>query len=57
MEEAGKHVSSFRAEVRDANLSPDQRAVLQKAIDARFKVSFPASFKESVCGKLSAVFF
>ncbi|KAG0718823.1 TBCC domain-containing protein 1 [Chionoecetes opilio] len=37
VEEAGKHVSSFRAEVRDADLSPDQRAVLQKAIDARFK--------------------
>ncbi|XP_050728690.1 TBCC domain-containing protein 1-like isoform X4 [Eriocheir sinensis] len=37
VEEAGKYVSSFRAEVRDANLSPDQRAVLQKAIDARFK--------------------
>ena len=38
VEEAGKYVSSFRAEVRDADLSPDQRAVLQKAIDAKFKV-------------------
>lgn len=38
VEEAGKCVSSFRAEVRDADLTPEQRAILQKAIDARFKV-------------------
>ncbi|XP_071525215.1 TBCC domain-containing protein 1-like isoform X4 [Panulirus ornatus] len=37
VEEAGKCVSSFRAEVRDAELSPEQRAILQKAIDAKFK--------------------
>ncbi|XP_069995433.1 TBCC domain-containing protein 1-like [Penaeus vannamei] len=37
VEEAGKCVSSFRAEVRDADLTPEQRAILQKAIDARFK--------------------
>ncbi|XP_042219740.1 TBCC domain-containing protein 1-like isoform X1 [Homarus americanus] len=37
VEEAGKCVSSFRAEVRDAELSPEQRAILQKAVDAKFK--------------------
>ncbi|KAK3886368.1 hypothetical protein Pcinc_009472 [Petrolisthes cinctipes] len=37
VEEAGKCVSSFRSEVRDADLTPEQRAILQKAIDAKFK--------------------
>ncbi|KAK8747956.1 hypothetical protein OTU49_016242 [Cherax quadricarinatus] len=37
VEESGKCVSSFRAEVRDADLSPEQRAILQKAVDAKFK--------------------
>ncbi|KAK7047731.1 hypothetical protein SK128_005669, partial [Halocaridina rubra] len=38
VEDAGKCVSSFRAEVKDANLSPEQRIILQKVIDTKFKL-------------------
>ncbi|XP_068247049.1 TBCC domain-containing protein 1-like isoform X2 [Palaemon carinicauda] len=38
VEDAGKCVSSFRSEVKDANLTPEQRAILQKVIDTKFKV-------------------
>lgn len=37
VEQAARCVSSFRAEVKDANLNSEQRAILQKAVDARFK--------------------
>ncbi|XP_076044995.1 TBCC domain-containing protein 1-like isoform X2 [Oratosquilla oratoria] len=37
VEEAGRNVISFRSEVKDANLTTEQRVVLQKSVDSNFK--------------------